>query len=91
MPSNPVTVAIAQGSFEADLIKARLESAGIPVALRYESFGRIAALTIDGVGQVEIQVPPDFEEDALEVLASPAAWPEDLEELAEQDPPPDDL
>jgi len=53
---------------EAQIIKGRLESEGIPVLLSYESAGLIYGLTIDGLGQVKIMVPRDLAEEAKEIL-----------------------
>ena len=63
-----VTVYIADGKLEAEIIKGRLESEGIVAMLRYESAGLVYGLTVDGLGQVEVQVPPSLAQDAKEVL-----------------------
>ena len=62
------TVYIASGQPEAQIIKGRLESEGIPAILRYESAGVVYGLTIDGLGQVEVQVPPSLVQDARNIL-----------------------
>lgn len=56
------------GWMEAQIIKGRLESAGIPVFLRYEAIGRVYGLTVDGIGKVEILVPEHLKEQALEEI-----------------------
>jgi hypothetical protein len=53
---------------EAQIIKGRLESEGIPVLLSYESAGLIYGLTIDGLGEVKIMVPKHLAEEAKEIL-----------------------
>ena len=53
---------------EAQIIKGRLESEGIPVLLSYESAGLIYGITVDGLGQVKIMVPRNLEEEAKEIL-----------------------
>ena len=53
---------------EAQIIKGRLESEGIPVLLSYESAGLIYGLTIDGLGEVKIMVPRHLAEEAREIL-----------------------
>jgi len=58
---------------EAQIIKGRLESEGIPVLLTYESAGLLYGLTIDGLGEVKIMVPEHFAEEAKEILG--AAYP----------------
>jgi hypothetical protein len=53
---------------EAQIIKGRLESEGIPVLLSYESAGLIYGITVDGLGEVKIMVPKDLAEEAKEIL-----------------------
>ena len=53
---------------EAQIIKGRLESEGIPVLLSYESAGLIYGLTVDGLGEVKIMVPKPLAEEAKEIL-----------------------
>jgi hypothetical protein len=55
---------------EAQIIKGRLESEGIPVLLSYESAGLIYGLTIDGLGEVKVMVPKHLEGDARDILAA---------------------
>jgi hypothetical protein len=62
-----VTVRTAK-YMEAQIIKGRLESEGIPVLLSYESAGLIYGLTVDGLGQVKIMVPQHLAEEAKEIL-----------------------
>jgi hypothetical protein len=63
-----VTVYSASSQPEAEIIKGRLENEGIPAMLRYESLGNIYGLTVDGLGQVEIQVPISFAGEAKRIL-----------------------
>jgi len=63
------TVYIASGKLEAEIVKGRLESEGVPAMLRYETAGLIYGLTFDGLGQVEIQVPSSLAQHAREILA----------------------
>ena len=72
-----ITVYIAQGHLLAEMIKGKLESAGIPVLLDYESIGRVYGLTVDGLGEVRIKVPEELAEEARELV----------KELADQDDP----
>jgi hypothetical protein len=62
-----VTVRTAK-YMEAQIIKGRLESEGIPVLLKYESAGLIYGLTVDGLGEVKIMVPRHLAEEAREIL-----------------------
>jgi hypothetical protein len=52
-----VTVYVEQGLLRAQVIKAKLEDAGIPVLLDYESIGPIIGITVDGLGKVRVRVP----------------------------------
>lgn len=68
--SGLTTIYIASGQLEAEIIKGHLESEGIPAILRYESAGLVYGLTIDGLGQVEVQVPSSLARQATEILAN---------------------
>jgi hypothetical protein len=63
-----VTVYESQGMLGAQVVKGKLESAGLPVLLKYESYGQVLGLTVDGLGLVEVQVPAELAEDALALL-----------------------
>jgi len=63
------TVYIANGQPEAEIVKGRLENEGIPAMLRYESAGVVYGLTINGLGQVQVQVPYSLAQHAREILA----------------------
>lgn len=65
-----MTVYIAWGQPEAEIIRGRLESEGIPAFLRYESAGIVYGLTVNGLGQVEVQVPARFAAFARRMLAN---------------------
>jgi hypothetical protein len=66
------TVYRTAGLMQAEIIKGRLESAGIPVMLDYESLGRVMGITVDGLGEVRILVPNERAEEARELLAPSA-------------------
>ncbi|MCP4536558.1 MAG: DUF2007 domain-containing protein [Chloroflexi bacterium] len=50
-------VCVEYGMLRAQVIKTKLEDAGIPVLLKYESVGPVMGITVDGVGEVRILVP----------------------------------
>jgi len=81
-----VTVYTAQGMLPAQVIKGKLESADIPVMLKYESAGQIFGLTIDGLGQVQVQVPAEFAEEALALIDEDAGALYDAESEINEDP-----
>jgi hypothetical protein len=62
-----VTVCTAR-QMEAQIIKGRLESEGIPVLLSYESAGLVYGIIVDGLGEVKIMVPRSLAEEAKEIL-----------------------
>jgi hypothetical protein len=53
----------------ANIVLGRLETEGIPARLKYEAVGAIYAITIDGLGKVDILVPAKDMENAREILA----------------------
>jgi hypothetical protein len=64
-----VTIYKASGQTEAEIIKGHLDVEGIPAILKYESLGTVYGLTVNGLGQVEVQVPSKYEERAITILA----------------------
>jgi hypothetical protein len=58
-----------EGGLEADIIKSKLESYGIPVLLQYEAAGRIFGITMDGLGKVKVMVPRELVAEARKTLA----------------------
>jgi len=69
MSQSEALVAVRTTSYmEAQIIKGRLESEGIPVLLRYESAGLVYGITVDGLGEVKIMVPRNLAEEAKEIL-----------------------
>ena len=65
-----VTVYVASGQPEAQIVKGKLEIQNIPVLLKYESAGVVFGLTIDGLGQVSVQVPADMAQQAREIIST---------------------
>jgi len=63
-----VTVEVVYGQVKADILKAHLESEGIPVFLQYESLGRVTGIMVDGLGKIKIKVPAECVEDAKQIL-----------------------
>lgn len=65
---NLTVVYSAAGLMKAQVIKAKLEGAGIPVLLDYESVGPVIGITVNGLGQVRVLVPKDCAEDARTLI-----------------------
>ncbi len=72
-PSELVVVYTTLGREVGAVIKGRLESEGIPAMLRYESIGPVYGIAMDGLGQVEVLVPKDFEDKARALLKEEAS------------------
>ncbi len=66
--SDFVVIKIVQGETSANIIKAHLESEGIPVYLKYESAGIIYGIIVDGIGEVSILVPQELAEEAKLII-----------------------
>lgn len=63
-----VVVMVAYGRMQAQIIKSKLESEGIPVALQFEAAGELYGISIDGLGAVSILVPESELEKARKLL-----------------------
>ena len=63
-----VKVYVAHGEAEAQVIKAKLESAGIPALLKSQAAPSVHAFVVDGLGEYRVMVPEDLVEDAKKLL-----------------------
>ncbi|HOO56681.1 MAG TPA: DUF2007 domain-containing protein [bacterium] len=66
--NEPVTVYSAWGPAEAQVIKSLLESAGIKSILTGLAASSVHAFTVDGLGQVKVQVSKEDYEDAKKII-----------------------
>jgi hypothetical protein len=82
-----VKVYQSQGIYAAEVVKAKLEASGIPVLLKYESVGQVLGLTVDGLGRVEVHVPAEFADEALELVEEDGEY---LSDAPVADPEPGD-
>ena len=73
------TVRLAHGLLRAEVFKSKLESAGIPVLLEYESVGPTLGITVDGLGEVRVMVPDDLAAEAKALLVE-----EEVDEVEEE-------
>jgi hypothetical protein len=73
------TIYTAFGQLEAQVIKTKLESAGIPALLDYESAGIVLGITVDGLGEVRVMVPEALAQEAEDLLSQPPDWPPEEE------------
>jgi hypothetical protein len=80
-PVELVTVYTSMGPLRAEVIKSKLEAAGVPVLLSYQSAGVVIGILADGLGEVKVQVPQEFAADALALIepVETDEWEEDME------------
>ncbi len=63
-------VSVFSGNYlQAQIVKGRLETEGVPAMLRYEGAGLIYGVTVDGLGEARVMVPEDLAEQAETILA----------------------
>jgi len=72
-----VKLVTANGLPEADLWKAVLESAGIPVHLRHEALATVVPETIGEIAAVDLWVPRDQAAEAMQILQDERVEPTD--------------
>jgi hypothetical protein len=58
----------AQGEVEETQVRSFLAAHGIPTTTRGEALRKTHGLTLDGLGQVEILVAPEHEDEACRLL-----------------------
>jgi hypothetical protein len=75
-----VQVYVTAGLYQAEIIRGKLETNGVPVLLKYESLGPVMGLTVDGLGQVEVWVPSQLEAQARELLVEDDLLPDEEEQ-----------
>ena len=68
--NNYVSVYIANGQLDAEMVQRFLEAAGIPAMISQESVGRVLGITAGPLGEVNVLVPEEKTDEALELLAS---------------------
>ncbi len=76
---DPVVVWRAANPLEAQVVKGRLISEGIPAFVRGEALGSIYGLTAGGLASTDVLVPAPLADKALDLLHSdmPTEWVED--------------
>ena len=62
-----VVVYTTQGALRAEIVKGRLESAGIPAMVKSEAQS-VIPMIVDGIGKAQVLVPQEFEEQARAML-----------------------
>jgi hypothetical protein len=85
----PVVVWEAANRMEAEVVKGRLESEGIPAFVRAEAAGTYLGLTTGGLAAAEVLVPAPLAEKALEILATEVEWDDESDSAPDPDAAPD--
>jgi len=74
----PVVVWQAANPMEAQIVRGRLQSAGIPAIVRGESMGRIYGFIYGGLAERDVLVPAALAETAEEILSEEVQWETDV-------------
>ena len=83
----PVVVWEAANNLEAQIVKGRLESEGIPAIIRGEAIGSIYGLTTGSLAATDVLVPAPLADRAVDILSKPVEWDEDAFDEASFDEP----
>lgn len=86
MTENLVTIARYSTTYEANMVKSQLESAGIPAFVADEYTIGVNWLYSNALGGVKVQVPESLAPEALEILAAETEAPQTSEPDAETCP-----
>jgi hypothetical protein len=90
MGGRDTCVFTASGEFDAQQIKAFLQAHDIPCEFKGEALRLTHGLTLDGLGEVEVHVPPELVERARDLLARVEAGELRLDEHAVPSDSPDE-
>ena len=74
MPMEPVVVWRAANPMEAQIVKGRLHSVGIPANVRGEAMGRICGFIYGGLAERDVLVPGLLAEKAQAILSEEVQW-----------------
>lgn len=83
LDQEPVVVWVAPNQMEAQIVKGKLESAGIPAIIRGEVLGSIFGLTTGTLAESAVLVPAALAEKAEALLQSEESWDADEVDQAE--------
>jgi len=76
LDQEPVVVWQAANMMEAEIVKGRLESEGIPAIIRGEVLGALYGLTTGSLAATNVLVPAALAEKASEILNAEVEWEE---------------
>lgn len=74
LSQEPVVVWQAANPMEAQIVKGRLQSAGIPAIVRGEAMGRIYGFVYGGLAERDVLVPAPLADAAEELLSEEIEW-----------------
>ncbi len=74
LDQEPVVVWLAANQMEAQIVKGRLESEGIPAIIRGEALGAIYGLTTGALAESAVLVPAALADKAEAILQSDESW-----------------
>lgn len=83
METEPVVVWEALNLMEAEIVKGRLESEGIPAIIRADAAGTIFGLTVGDLARAEVLVPEPLADQAIALLSEVVTEPEENEDTEE--------
>jgi hypothetical protein len=68
--SDYVTVYVANGQLDAEMVRGFLEASGIPAMISQESVGKVFGLASGPLGEVNVLVPVEKSQEAADLLKS---------------------
>ncbi len=77
LDQEPVVVWVAANQMEAQIVKGRLESEGIPALIRGEALGAIYGLTTGALAESAVLVPAALAGKAEAILQNDESWEAD--------------
>lgn len=84
LDQEPVVVWEAANLYEAQVVKGRLESEGIPAFIRGEAVGAIYGLTTGSLAAVDVLAPAPLADKAREILNTEVVWDDGETDNTEQ-------
>jgi len=85
METEPVVIWEALNLMEAEIVKGRLESEGIPAFIRADAAGTIFGLTVGDLARAEVLVPEPLADRAIALLSEVVTEPDTEAEIDSAD------
>ena len=74
----------AANLLEAQIVKGRLESEGIPALVKGEAVSEIYGFATGPLAETTVMAPEQFAEQAIEILNTPVEWDDEVWEEVEE-------